>query len=107
LKNLLTDGHTWSSLAYLVLHLPLGILFFTLMITGLSLSLSLIAVPIASLFVGLPSIELWNGMEAQHPALVVILAAIVGCLLLIGTLHLALALGRFQGFLAKHMLVRK
>lgn len=107
LKNLLADGHTWSSLAYMVLHLPLGILFFTLMVTGLSLSLSLMAVPIASIFVGLPSIVLWNGLEAQHPVLVVILAAVVGCLLLIGILHLALALGRFQGFLAKHMLVRK
>ncbi len=107
LKNLLTDGHTWTSLAYMVLHLPLGILFFVLMIIGLSLSLGLMAVPIASLFVGLPSIELWNGLEVQHPVLVVILSAVVGCLLLIGTLHLALALGRFQGFLAKHMLVRK
>lgn len=107
LKNLLTDGHTWTSLAYLVLHLPLGVLFFTLMITGLSLALGLIAVPIISIFVGLPSVVLWNGLEAQHPVLQVILAAIVGSLLLIGTLHLALALGRLQGFLAKHMLVRK
>ena len=107
LKNLLADGHTWTSLAYLVLHLPLGVLFFTLMITGLSLSLGLIGVPIASIFVGLPSVVLWNGLEAQHPVLVVVLSGIVGCLLLIGTLHLALALGRFQGFLAKHMLVRK
>ncbi len=107
LKNLLSDGHTWTSLAYMVLHLPLGIAFFTLMVTGLSLSLGLLATPIASIFLGLPSIELWNGAEAQHPLLVVILSAIVGGLLLIGTLHLALALGRFQGFLAKHMLVRK
>lgn len=107
LKNLLTDGHTWTSLAYLVLHLPLGVLFFTLMVTCLSLSLGLMAMPIVSIFVGLPSIVLWNGTEAQHPVLVVIVAALVGCLLLIGTLHLALALGRFQGYLAKHMLVRK
>ncbi len=107
LKNLLTDGHTWSSLAYMVLHLPLGVLFFTLMVTGLSLSLSLMATPIVSIFMGLPSIELWNGAEARHPVLVVIAAGLLGCLLLIGILHLALALGRLQGFLAKHMLVRK
>ncbi len=106
LKNLLKDGHTWTSLGYLLLHLPLGILSFTLMVTGLALSLGLMAAPIVAIFIGLPSIELWNGAEAQHPVLVVILAGLSGGLLLLGTLHLALALGRFQGFLAKHMLVR-
>ncbi len=107
LKNLLSDGHTWSSLAYLVLHLPLGILFFTLMVTGLSLSISFMLAPIAHWFFG-SSISLDFGYgPLPHTGWVLFLSAVGGFFGLLGTLHLALALGRFQGFLAKHMLVRK
>ena len=107
LKNLLTDGHTWSSLAYLILHLPLGILFFTLMITGLSLSIGFMAAPIAHWVFGAPIFIGWNGMEMQQPAWMLLVLAVVGFFGFLGTLHLALALGRFQGLLAKHMLVRR
>ena len=107
LKNLLSDGHTWSSLAYLVLHLPLGILFYTLMVTGLSLSISFMLAPIAHWFFG-SSISLDFGYgPLPHTGWVLFLSAVGGFFGLLGTLHLALALGRFQGFLAKHMLVRK
>ena len=107
LKNLLTDGHTWTSLAYLVLHLPLGILFFTLMVTGLSLSISFMLAPFAHWIFGSSFILDFGNGAIPHTGWLLLVNAIGGFFGLIGTLHLALALGRFQGYLAKHMLVRK
>ncbi len=107
LKNLLGDRHTWTSLLYLILQLPMGILSFTAVITGLSLSLGFMATPVVALFAGMPSVMLWDGNEARHPILLIALVAVLGFFLLIGVLHMALALGRFQGLLAKHMLVQK
>jgi hypothetical protein len=107
LKNLLTDGHTWTSLAYLVLHLPLGILFFTLMVVGLSLSISFMLAPIAHWLFGASSTVDFGYGQLPHTGWILILNAVGGFFGLLGTLHLALALGRFQGFLAKHMLVRR
>lgn len=107
LKNILTDGHTWTSLTYLILHMPLGIIFFTLMVTGLSISLGLLVGPIAHLLFGFTySINLGWG-ELPNTGWITILYAVAGFFALLATLHLALALGRFQGFMAKHMLVRK
>jgi hypothetical protein len=43
---------------------------------------------------------------ALHPNQAVILCGLVGLLLVPLTLHLALLLGRFQVWLARHLLVR-
>ena len=48
--NMLKDPRTWSTLAYLLLMLPLGIVYFVTAITGLSLSLALIVAPLVELF---------------------------------------------------------
>jgi hypothetical protein len=46
---MLQDARTWTTLAYLVLMLPLGIFYFVIAITGLSLGLSLLLVPVVGL----------------------------------------------------------
>ena len=107
LRNLLTDGHTWTSLAYLVLHLPLGVLFFTLMVTGLSLSVSFMLAPFAHWLFGSSAMFDFGYGQLPNTGWILIVNAVGGFFGLLGTLHLALALGRFQGYLAKHMLVRK
>ena len=43
---MLSDTRTWTTLAYNVLMLPLGILYFTLAVVGVAVSLSLIAAPV-------------------------------------------------------------
>ena len=45
--DMFTDGRTWLTLLYFVLMLPLGVIYFTLAVTLLSLSLSLIWAPVA------------------------------------------------------------
>lgn len=106
--ELFTDGRTWTATAYLLLMLPLGTAYFTAAVTLLSVTLSLLAAPLA-LALG------WTGpglyLEGLHLALgdswpMALAAFVAGALLLFVTLHLARLVGRFHGWLAKHLLVR-
>ncbi|MBU6416208.1 MAG: sensor domain-containing protein [Xanthomonadaceae bacterium] len=112
---MLTDPRTWATLLYMLLMLPLGILYFTIVVTLMSISLALIATPIlkavyssyidSSTCVGAPpwvcdfaawSIG-WAGVATW---------CVLGILLLFVTLHLVRAIGRMHGAFAKHLLVK-
>lgn len=114
LKALITDRRTWTSLLYFLLHLPLGIAYFAVLITLLSLGLGFLAVPLARLLhasgrfdmdLGCLDLEGASWMTG-HPNQAVILCGLAGLALVPLTFHLALLLGRFQVWLAKHLLVR-
>ena len=100
-----TDPRTWATLAYFVLMLPLGTVYFSVVVTGLSLCLTLITLPVlgvfnqqAGLFIG--GVDLMDQLWAWP------LVAVAGAVLLTGLLHLVRGLGRLHGHLAKHLLVR-
>lgn len=107
IKELFTDPRMWSTMLYFVLLLPLGIAYFTIAVTGLAVSLSLIALPVGlvlgyggHLFVDgydvLNMVEPWEWIAA----------VLGGFLLLIATLHAVRGIGRLHGRFAKHMLVK-
>ncbi|APO97045.1 sensor domain-containing protein [Xanthomonas vesicatoria] len=99
-----TDVRTWSTLLYFVLMLPLGIVYFTLFTTLLSVSLTLTAAPLALFFEQGMSIT-WGEQLIAMPLMVVPLS-LLGVLLLFVTLHAARGMGMLHGMLAKHLLVR-
>ncbi len=105
--DMFTDGRTWLTMLYFVLMLPLGIVYFTIAVTLLSVSLAFIWAPVATLFTlgGQPAIYFESEMMIlpfwATPAL-----AVLGVVLLFCTMHLARAVGQFHGLLAKHLLVR-
>lgn len=105
LKRLFKDGRTWSSLVYLLLMLPLGIFFFSLMVTMLALSLGLLATPVVHFVFHEVTYDGWT-WGGNHQALVAVIAGLLGFVAVPVTLHVALLLGRMQGFLARHFLVR-
>ncbi|MDB6164832.1 MAG: putative transrane protein [Xanthomonadaceae bacterium] len=102
-----TDPRTWSTQLYFLLMLPLGIVYFTAMITGLSVSLSLIAAPFVQLFVDPDVVRFdgWAWSPQHYPWLWPVVMA-VGVVLLFATLHLARLIGRWHGQIAKHLLVK-
>ena len=104
--DMFTDGRTWLTLLYFVLMLPLGIAYFTVATTLLALSLALIWSPVAVWFPGAYTGGTINGLPLLEGAWATPLLALAGGLLLFGTLHLARAVGRMHGTLAKHLLVR-
>ena len=104
--DMFTDPRSWSTLLYMLLMLPLGIVYFTIAVTLLSVGASLAASPLALL----PGVNMhvWMGgidLVADAPWLLP-LAAVAGILLLFVTLHVARGIGRLHGLFAKHLLVK-
>ncbi|MGY0611202.1 sensor domain-containing protein [Luteimonas sp. A501] len=104
--DMFTDPRTWSTLLYMLLMLPLGIIYFTIAAAMVSIGVSLLATPLALL----PGIHLnvWMfgiDVPADAPWLLPLLA-LSGVLLLFVTLHVARGIGRVHGLLAKHLLVK-
>ena len=105
-----TDARTWSTMLYMILMLPLGIVYFTITVTLLSVSVGFIGAPLAWTFGDFDHSTVsinWGGGE-HVPTLVDALALLViGVLLLFTLLHLVRALGRMHGQIAKHLLVSR
>jgi len=103
--DMFTDGRTWLTLLYFLLMLPLGVVYFTIAVTLLSVSLAFIWSPVAALLdLSVPSIYI-DGTNVLPLAATPVLA-VVGALLLLLTMHLARGIGKLHGLLAKHLLVR-
>jgi len=107
IKDLFVDPRIWGTQLYFLLMLPLGIAYFTIVVTGLATSLSLILMPIGLLF-GFGSGLFVDGLDVLSyaepwawPA-----AVLCGVLLLFVTLHLARGIGYLHGQLAKNLLVK-
>jgi hypothetical protein len=97
------DPRTWSTMLYMLLMLPLGIVYFTLAVTALALSLGIAAIPFVQAFGG--TALWWFGTEYVLPLWTAPLTIAFGLLLLVATMHLARGVGRLHASLAKHLLV--
>jgi len=101
-----TDPRTWGTMLYFVAMLPLGIAYFTVVVTMMSVGLALIAAPIAQALGYGAHIHLdhagWFDPTSPWAWPLLVLA---GLLLVFATLHLARLIGRMHGKLAKHLLV--
>ena len=105
-KALLIDRYTWFSIVYMLLQLPLGIAYFTVFITLISISLGLVLTPILELVFNVPMFTN-NGSLYYLNGWMMPIAVIAGILLFFMTLHLAKLTGNAHGKLAKAMLVRE
>jgi uncharacterized membrane protein len=103
------DRRTWTTLAYFLLMLPLGIVYFVTAVVGLSVSLAFIFAPLAEFashfsWFGLPDDlhmnPAWLDSFWAMPLLV-----LVGVLLLTSLMHLARGVGRLHAMYAKALLV--
>ena len=101
----LKDRRAWTTLFYLILKLPLGILSFTLFIVLLAYSLELILIPVLQLVLGLPFFVIDN-VRFEAPVFLMPILVAAGLIDLIVILHLARWAGKAYGAMAKAMLVR-
>jgi putative sensor protein/HAAS domain-containing protein len=104
LKQLLLGKSTWLGVLYMVTMLPLGVVYFTIAVVLLSLSLAFLATPIASIVFDLPVVMMENAVY-YLPDWLSPLFALGGIVLATATLHLARWTGRTHGKLAKALLV--
>jgi hypothetical protein len=115
IKAMFTDPRTWSTLLYMVLMLPLGILYFTIVVTGMSIGLSFTAAPIGVMLMSFS--EGWHGSWMRYvdfdvghyslpPIVALPLMFVLGIVITFGMLHLARGVGRVHGAIAKQLLVK-
>lgn len=112
--DMFTDPRTWSTMLYFVVMLPLGIFYFTLIVTLTAISLAFVAAPIAVWFFGANagvSFDGWqlldfNGVATSAPYWALPLLFVWGFLQFFVTLHIARGIGKLHGMFAKHLLVK-
>lgn len=108
IASMFTDVRTWSTMLYQLVMLPLGMVYFTSVVTLLSVSLALAFGGVAGMLEPLGFGLFSDDMHVEglaSPLLMPVLIAL-GVLGFFLTLHLARFVGRAHGALAKHLLVK-
>ncbi len=100
-----SDPRTWSTLLYLLLMLPLGIVYFVSAVTGLSLGTGLVVGGFVHLFSAM-GVVMVDDLHFTLPRVFAPFVIVLGVVLLFLTLHLARGVARLHGALAKHLLVK-
>lgn len=115
--DMLKDGRTWTTLLYLLLMLPLGIIYFTLAVTGLAVGLRLALAPLVVLghdlaflpydfptaVIQIDDQHSWGGPQTLIGSLFGMIAGLVILALL---MHAARGIARGHARLAKALLVQ-
>ncbi|HXV41128.1 MAG TPA: sensor domain-containing protein [Steroidobacteraceae bacterium] len=111
IKEMLVDRRTWTTMFYFLIMLPLGILYFMIAISGITVSLGLVFGSVAGLLmeagVGSGAISVDNEIIFTPSPLAAPLLIAFGVLLLTAVMHLVRGIGRAHGTLAKHLLVAR
>ena len=113
--EMLKDPRTWTTIAYFILRLPIGILYFVIAVAGLSVSLSLIALPIIGVLAqagwfGMGGVEVFSTAQPEwvfDTGFGIPILGLGGLLLLTSLMHLARGIGRLHAMFAKSMLVAR
>ena len=104
LKLLVTDKSVWLAILYMLLQMPLGVLYFSLTTTLIVASLGFMVAPLAQVVWNIPVIT--TGYERIFlPYWELVAFSLGGFLLLTLTMHLARGIGWLHGRYAKALLV--
>jgi uncharacterized membrane protein len=109
IKDALIDIRTWSSMLYLLLMLPLGVVYFTIAVTGMAFSLGLAGSCLFALVTNHVTFQMdvfpWLD-HLMHTAPGLIAGVMFGILLFFIVLHVCKGIGWLHGQIAELLLVR-
>jgi hypothetical protein len=107
IATMLKDSRTWTTLAYFILMLPLGIVYFVIAIVGVSVGLAFVLAPPVVILhkFGLISATVEPAWLGALPFLVIM--EVLGLLVLTALMHTARGVGRLHARLAKRFLVTR
>lgn len=105
LKTLLTDKATWLMIVYMLLQFVLGTVYFVLIVTVLSFSLSFIAIPVLQEIFDQGALMLNNNIRYTFPTWSYPLWILGGILLWTTFMNIARSIGQLHGKMAKWLLV--
>jgi uncharacterized membrane protein len=110
--EMLKDSRTWTTIIYLILMLPLGIVYFTIAVTGVALGVSLVFAPLVRIGQHLGWFRPWGDDQLIvfdpwwiDTPLGLLLCVIFGVVVLTTLLHLARGLVVVHARTAKRLLV--
>jgi hypothetical protein len=104
-----TDPRTWSTLFYMIIMLPLGVIYFCIVSVGVSMAIGLVIAPFVHLLSDYGSgivMSLDGSVYWSMPDWMLPFVFIAGVLLYFVMLHVARGIGQLHGQLAKHLLVK-
>jgi hypothetical protein len=104
-KALVSDKRSWTTILYMILQMPLGVIYFNVFVVMLALGLAGIAAPVLDYGFDVPFAQ-FNDTSYYIPPVLMPLVVLVGVLWILLTMHLAKFLGRLHGAYAKALLVR-
>jgi len=108
---MLSDARTWTTLAYLIVMLPLGFIYFCTAILGLAFGLSCITAPVIDALQHLGWVEGISVYGDGIPYWLTtpvgsIVQFLIGILVLTSLMHVARGVGGMHGKLAKALLAK-
>lgn len=113
--EMLSDARTWTTLLYMLLMLPLGIVYFTVTVTGLAVGLAFTSLPllVVARWLGWDSnatvfsddVHFAGWALSEHSMVSALLLGALGVLIVTLLMHAARAIGRGHAHLAKSLLV--
>ncbi len=104
LKTSLTDRHVWLAIVYFFLQMPLGVIYFSVIVTLFTLSVSLMAAPLVQSVTHFPILSI-GVMRYYLPSWSTPLFLLIGFLIWTLTMHLGRWIGQVHGKYAKMLLV--
>jgi len=104
-RALIVESHTWKALAYMILHFPVGAIYFASAATLFAFSLKCFLYPLWYWGLGRPLITF--SQPVYPPMWSIPLISAAGIMMLPLILHLAKSAGKLHARFAKFMLVRK
>ncbi|MBI5296121.1 MAG: sensor domain-containing protein [Chloroflexi bacterium] len=105
LKALVTDKATWLMLIYMVAQFVLGTVYFVVIVTVLSISLSFMAIPILQTVLHEGAVMISNDVRYTFPTWTYPLCVLGGFLLWTSFMNIARGVGQLHGRFAKWLLV--
>ena len=106
LKLLIRDKRTWTTILYMVLQMPLGIIYFTVLVVMFAQSIEFVGSPILEYVFDHPILQF--GSRSYHVSGNLMPFFVMGGLFLfLATLHVARLLGKLHGKIARAMLIGK
>jgi len=113
--EMLKDVRTWTTLLYMLLMLPLGIVYFTCTVTALAVGLAFTSLPflVIARWLGWPAdatlfsddVRIDGWALSDHSMISALILGVLGVLILTLYMHAARAVGRGHAHLAKALLV--
>jgi hypothetical protein len=107
IKAMFNDPRMYSSVAYMFLMFPLGIIYFTVFFTLIATAVGLMVSPLTAMMSDMWGVPIGIPMPTSARLVILPMSVIIGFILLTWTLHLSNITAYYHGKLTKALLLKR